>query len=307
MQPPSAATPNKTLVAATEKDKKKKEQKGLTTGEEDEPEEEEQKEQGPPTKKRKGVPKVLGGNNNTNNNNSGGGRAPRGSAVKLKLETDIALLKKDLDHLKVQLEARDKLVAKLEDEVKKLEKQLIDERSESKRFYHQVDGHKTNLMADLTYHMAKSHHSAMQTIQTSQQTNAQVLASALGQTILRIKDKGNKLKALMPPLPDLTQPNAKQIFHDQVASFLNQKVTKLEEGQALLAQIDAAIADSQLTIDDERKRISPTLSKQELADLQKTLGEEEIRISALKYQRGMLFEGLNRNAAKNLNTEPPKS
>lgn len=228
-----------------------------------------------------------------------GTRAPRSSAVKVIFEAEKKLLQTEIDYLKKQLEARDR-------DILKLEKQLAEERAETKRLYQQVDGYKTSLTSDLTYHMAKSHHSAMQTLHASQQTNAQI-ASALGQSILRLKDKGNRLKELMPPLPDLKLPNARQIYHEQVANFLNRTVTRLDEGEALLKKIDSAIAESQQSIDEERKRISPSLSQQELADLQHTINEEQTRITALKYERDMLATGLanKQNTSKPTTTPSP--
>lgn len=224
-------------------------------------------------------------------------RGPRTSSFK----TQAQLQQKDIEFLNRQLEMRDKQIARMEEDMRKLEKLLAEERSETKRYYQQIDGQKSAMMSDLTYHMAKSHHSAMQTIQTAQQTNAQVIASAFGQTMLRIKDKQNRMLSLMPPLPDLSQPNAKQLYHDRVKDLLTSKVKRMEDGKQLLQEIDSALIDCQQTIDDEMKRKSPDLSTQQAADLQNTIMEAKTRFEALKYERDMLANGL----AKHTPPPPP--
>lgn len=291
LAPPSA--PLAAGVAASGKGKTKRKRQRLplkkldnqeSNQEKDEDEDDEEEEDIAATTTTPGAEGVKG--------SKASARAPRRSAAKAAMEFEMKLLKKDMEFTQHQLQTRDAQVARLEKEVAELKKQLQDERNENKRFLLQAHGQESTKNADAMYHLAKSHHSAMNTIQTSQQTQAQVLASAFGQSILRLKDKGNRMKELMPPLPDLKQPNSRQIYHEQVAAYLKKKVTKLDEGQELLKKIDAAIVDTQQTIEDERKRISPDLSTQQLSDLQHTLEEEQTRISALKYERDMLALGL---------------
>jgi hypothetical protein len=218
-----------------------------------------------------------------------------------------AQVDKELAIARRELQLKDDIIARLEKSVAKLERELAEERAEAKRFVHQVDGQKVSMMADLTYHMAKSHHSAMQTLQQSQQISAHVIGRSLGESLKRVTGMGDRVKALMPPMPHLAAPNAKALYHNEIAAFLQQRVHDSAAGKALLHQIDTAIAETQQTVADERKRIGPSTTTDELKDLHGALEELQLRLSALGYQRDMLATGLAEHERKRAAIPVPAS
>jgi hypothetical protein len=201
--------------------------------------------------------------------------------------------------------------AKLEAINERLLKELSDARAQSHRHQQEENVHKANLMADMTVHIAQSHKSAMQTIQNSQQSSAIVLASAIQQSIGRLRDHGSRLKELLPPapLPDARLPaeHRTRALHEQVSAFLNRTVTGADSGKTLLAKIEAAIIEGNRTLEEERRKreASASWTEQERADFARTLAEEEGRLAALVYQRNMLAEGLLRLFPPAPATPPP--
>lgn len=210
-------------------------------------------------------------------------------------EMDLQQITKELIHERSRVE-------KLEQQVSKLEHLLEKERADNLRFRDKVHDEKEKLVEGYTFHMAKAHHSAMQTIQTSQHT----IASALGNSITRLKHKGEEMAKLMPPLPDMKKPESGRLYHDQVSAFLRQSVTNMAEGETLLKTLDSVIADSHQAVEEERKR-SGTLKPEESSELEKTIGEQQQRLDALRYQRGLLFSGLEVEKQKLRSTGTPGS
>jgi hypothetical protein len=227
-------------------------------------------------------------------------RAPRNAALKAleldkqRLERANIELEKELAIQKVRLEEALARVTERDRDVAKLEKTLLDERSESKRFYQAVDSRTNHLVDGMTHHLAKSHQSAMQTLQSSQQLNAQVISSTFGQSLNRLREKGARVRMLMPPMPAdaMIKPEAKEQFHRQVAEYLTKRVPNLADGRVLEADIDKAIVDCQSTIEEERRRLKTTLSTLELKELHATLVEQETHLEGLKFERSMLAVGL---------------
>lgn len=215
------------------------------------------------------------------------------------LEREVAVQKVRLEDVMARLAERDK-------EVAKLEKLLQEERAESKRFFHMVDSRNNNIVEGVTSHMAKSHQTAMQTLQSTQQISAQVIQSTLGQGLVRLREKGAKVKLLMPPMPsDMTKPESKQQFHRQVAQHLTQRVPNMAQGTALQAEIDKAIADCQTVLEEERRRLTTTLTTAEIKELHATLEEQENHLEGLRFERSMLAEGLAKFAQRNQLPPPP--
>jgi hypothetical protein len=220
----------------------------------------------------------------------------------VKLQGDLGILSQRYEEKLRELQRAEIVAGKMEEKVARLEKQLEDERTSAQRFQHAVDGQKTNLVADLQSQMARSHTAAMRALETSQATNGQVtsaMANALvGQSIQQMRNKGARLLQLMPPSAarmDLRHSGAKSLYHKEASAFLNEQVTDMARGEALLREIETAASDAQALLDQERKRAqSATLAPAEVVELQNTIDEEQARVAALFFQRDMLANGLKR-------------
>lgn len=233
----------------------------------------------------------LGGDN---------GLEPRVLRGRAQWDRERLLLEKEMAILQVRLEQAQARVADRDREVAKLEKLLQDERAESKRFYQTVDTRTNSLVDGMTHVMAKSHQTAMQTLQSSQQMNAQMVQSALGQSITRLRDAGTNMRMLMPPttvVEDLskTGPEGKRQFHEKVAKWLTSNVPNVERGRALQLKLEQAINAAEKVVAEERAKLKDGSSQRdgaELSQLAASIEEQERQVDALRFERNMLVAGL---------------
>jgi hypothetical protein len=91
---------------------------------------------------------------------------------------------------------------------------------------------------------------------------------------------------------DIARPEVKLQFDRQVAAYLTQRVPNLAEGKTLMAEIDKAVTDCQAVIEEERRRLSTSLTTDELKELHATLEEQEKQLKGLRFERAMLADGL---------------
>jgi hypothetical protein len=225
-------------------------------------------------------------------------KEPKLKKVRLTKEKDLSkpkpITKGDLEKQIITLTMENSMLKNQNEELKlrasALEKQVQNERTKYENHLLLTEKRSQSFVEGATQVMAKSHESAMRTLQVSQR----IIASSLGASLSKLRSSNSSIKMLLPPtLTEMKSIPDKALYHTQVAKYLNSVVKDFPTGTTLLEKIDKAIKEAEAThLEELEKMKSETLSKEEGVELKLNSEELQGQLEGLKYQRLMLFKGL---------------
>lgn len=225
-------------------------------------------------------------------------KEPKPKKIKLTKEKDASkpkpVNKADLEKQLISLTMQNNMLKDQNEELKVraslLEKQVQNERTKYENHLLLTEKRSQSFVEGATQAMAKSHDSAMRTLQVSQR----IIASSLGASLSKLRSSNSSIKMLLPPtITEMKTIPDRALYHSQVAKYLNSVVKDYPTGVLLLEKIDKAIKEAEFTNSEELEKMkNETLSKEECAELKLNSEELQSQLKGLKYQRLMLFKGL---------------